>query len=134
MFTGMEPKILMVSPDGELCDGARSVFSQRGCVVLCAGTGLGGLNAARLAQPDLVVLDDELPDLDGSIVCDLLRAQLSTRRVPVIILVPTEKSMLCQDTSDANAPLFLPRTIALEVLSDRVVGRFGRASAVTWGA
>jgi PAS domain S-box-containing protein len=51
-----------------------------------AQDGLGGVKMATELQPDLVLLDMQLPDIDGHEVLRRLRAQSSTARIPVIAL------------------------------------------------
>lgn len=122
----MRPKVLLISQDAGLKERTRSCFSRRGCCVLCADTGMRGLNIARLSLPDVIVLDDELPDLDGFSVCGLLRTQVSTRHVPVIILLSPAKSKLCDGVSAPDAPQFLPRNLAPEALQKHVLYRLAR--------
>ena len=43
-----------------------------------------GLELARLAQPDLILLDVRLPGIDGFETCRLLKADARTREIPVI--------------------------------------------------
>jgi CheY-like chemotaxis protein len=50
-----------------------------------ADTGAEGLRLARSAQPDVVLLDIRLPDIDGFDVMDRLRADPSTSDIPVIV-------------------------------------------------
>jgi CheY-like chemotaxis protein len=51
-----------------------------------AGTGRKGIEAARAAPPDLILLDFNLPDLTGAQVCRELAGDPRTRNVPVIVL------------------------------------------------
>lgn len=51
-----------------------------------ATEGLTGFHRAQSQQPDLILLDVGLPDLDGMAVCRLLHAEAGTRRIPVIFL------------------------------------------------
>ncbi len=51
-----------------------------------AFNGRDGLNKAALLRPDLIVLDINMPDLDGFAVCRLLRQSADTRHTPVIFL------------------------------------------------
>lgn len=51
-----------------------------------AFNGRDGLMKAELLQPDLIVLDINMPDLDGFTVCRLLRQSEHTRHTPVIFL------------------------------------------------
>ena len=64
-----------------------------------AGTGREGLALIRSRHPDLVVLDLMMPEMDGFAVLDALRADESTRDIPVIvvtakILTPAERERL----------------------------------------
>ena len=51
-----------------------------------AEDGLSGVRLATELQPDLVLLDMQLPDIDGHEVLRRLRAQPNTARIPVIAL------------------------------------------------
>ncbi len=52
----------------------------------CAADGASGLSAARSLQPQLILLDMQLPDMDGYEVLRLLRADASTTALPCIAL------------------------------------------------
>src|SRR5688572_12363075 len=49
-----------------------------------AATGADALRLARAEQPDLVLLDINLPDLNGYEVCRRLKAEPATSRIPVL--------------------------------------------------
>jgi CheY-like chemotaxis protein len=55
-----------------------------GHVVSQAITGQQGLDLARAEHPDLIVLDVQLPDMDGYQILALLRADPAMSRVPVV--------------------------------------------------
>lgn len=50
-----------------------------------AGTGSEGLEAARKQRPRLIFLDLRMPNMDGFAVLDALKAEPSTREIPVVI-------------------------------------------------
>jgi CheY-like chemotaxis protein len=54
--------------------------------VLTASNGRDGLERARLAQPDAILLDVMMPDLDGPSTLAELRADPATRAIPVLFL------------------------------------------------
>ncbi len=56
------------------------------CVVLTAESGEAGIRRAIKDQPDTILLDIEMPGLDGFEVCRRLKADDSTRHIPVILL------------------------------------------------
>jgi CheY-like chemotaxis protein len=80
------PTILLVEDN----DMNRNMLSRRleknGYVVIMAVDGVQGLEMARSEAPDLVLMDLSLPAVDGWEVVRRLRAEDSTRRLPIIAL------------------------------------------------
>lgn len=58
--------------------------------VLTAVTGGEGQDLAISEAPDLIILDPELPDVDGFELCQRLRAHALTARVPIVIVTRRE--------------------------------------------
>ena len=54
--------------------------------VVTAQSGQEGLEMARRALPDTILLDIHMPDMDGYAVCRALKSDEATRRIPVIML------------------------------------------------
>jgi DNA-binding response OmpR family regulator len=63
----------------------QAVLEQGGLQVVWAQDGQAGLKVARQTQPDLIVLDVQLPDMNGFQVCQHLKSQTDTRHIPVIM-------------------------------------------------
>lgn len=53
---------------------------------LCATSGQAGLEIALAQQPDIILLDVMMPDVDGYEICARLKADASTRAIPVIFI------------------------------------------------
>jgi DNA-binding response OmpR family regulator len=64
----------------------RSVLEREGFEILEAGDGLDALETIERGGVDLVILDLEMPRLDGLGVLEELRAQMRTASLPVIVL------------------------------------------------
>lgn len=79
----MNELILVVDDEKEIVKLARDYLERSGFRVLSAGDGVTGLATARHEQPDLVVLDLKLPEMDGLDVCRILRQESD---VPIIML------------------------------------------------
>jgi DNA-binding response OmpR family regulator len=79
----MNRKILVVDDDKKIVELVSLYLRRDGYGVLAAYDGREALELARQKQPDLIVLDLLLPELDGKDVCRLLRAE---SRVPIIML------------------------------------------------
>ncbi len=75
--------ILVVEDEPQIARQARDYLVKSGFRVLIAGDGRAALEAARCERPDLVVLDLNLPGMDGLDVCRALRRASD---VPIIML------------------------------------------------
>ena len=68
-------KILIVEDEPDMVLGLKDNFEFEGYEVLTASDGATGLERARSAKPDLVILDIMLPKLSGLEVCKALRGE-----------------------------------------------------------
>lgn len=57
-----------------------------GWQVITAGSGSEGLTTAQVEQPDAILLDVMMPDMDGLTTFQKLQANSATRHIPVILL------------------------------------------------
>lgn len=78
--------ILVVEDEQDILALIEFNLRQAGYQVLTAEDGRRGLELARGKQPDLVVLDLMLPEMDGREVCRLLRQDEHTRHLPIVML------------------------------------------------
>ncbi|MBW3586386.1 MAG: response regulator [Cyanobacteria bacterium 0813] len=62
------------------------ILSRKGYKVEAASSGQLALDSVDLAQPDLILLDIMMPDMDGYEVCSRLKASDRTRGIPIIFL------------------------------------------------
>jgi DNA-binding response OmpR family regulator len=74
--------LLLIEDDPEIRRALIQALGERGHAVRTASTGMSGLHDAVSGDPDLVILDLGLPDMDGRTVLKMLR---SVSRVPVIV-------------------------------------------------
>ncbi len=84
----MPKKILVIEDERKIARWVRTYFEQDGFTVLLADDGPTGLSLAQAEQPDLIVLDLNLPGLDGLELCQRLRQQSNraVATVPIIML------------------------------------------------
>lgn len=79
-------RILLVEDHQEIWDFLSRRLRRRGYEVVIAEDGGTGLAKARSEAPDLLILDMNLPVMDGWTVAQTLRAEETTRRLPIIAL------------------------------------------------
>jgi CheY-like chemotaxis protein len=61
-------------------------LARYGLKLTIARDGISGLEAARTHRPDVVVLDVDLPDLDGYAVCHAIKSDPMIEHIPIIML------------------------------------------------
>ncbi len=86
-------RILCIEDEPEMIDLIRLVLGRRGFEVIGAAGGLAGIKAVREELPDLVLLDLMMPDMDGWEVYQQMRADESTRHIPVIVVTAKAQSI-----------------------------------------
>ncbi len=76
--------------------------------VLAAASGGEGLRVAMAAPPDVILLDAELPDMDGFEVCRRLRVDPLTEAIPVIVLTGKSQPQWPQNIAETSAVASVP--------------------------
>jgi two-component system phosphate regulon response regulator PhoB len=78
-------RVLLVEDEADIAEAMAYQLEKAGMSVKIAKTGEEGLELARRGV-DLVLLDLNLPDMDGLEVCRLIRRQTATAHIPIIIV------------------------------------------------
>jgi DNA-binding response OmpR family regulator len=71
----MKGKILLVDDEQTLTDALTYLLSKEGFQVICASSGASALQKTFQENPDLIILDIMLPEIDGYEVCRTIRAK-----------------------------------------------------------
>lgn len=79
-------RVVYIEDDPEMIDLVAMILSRRGFAVKGAHGGRNGLDMVMKDLPDLVLLDLMMPGMDGWEVYQQLKANESTREIPVIII------------------------------------------------
>jgi diguanylate cyclase (GGDEF)-like protein len=83
-------RVLLCEDDPQHADVVSMVLSERGLRVELAKDGQEGLERARASCPDLVLLDVQLPKVDGFTVAERLQRDARTRDIPILFLSACE--------------------------------------------
>jgi two-component system NtrC family sensor kinase len=78
--------LLVVDDEEPSRERLRSTFEDEGHRVLAAEDAPAALRLLHRERPDLILLDVEMPGVDGLSLCRLLRAQGSTKRLPIVVV------------------------------------------------
>ncbi len=80
----MKAKILLIEDNAENRYLVRFLLEQRGHEVIMAESGPLGLELAARVSPDLILLDIQLPGMDGHAVARALKSNPDLRHIPVV--------------------------------------------------
>lgn len=78
--------VLVVDDEADILELIKYNLEKDGHAVESASTGEAGLERARLLCPDAIILDLMLPGMDGLEVCRLLKRDVRTKDIPIIML------------------------------------------------
>jgi two-component system cell cycle response regulator DivK len=78
--------ILIVEDNPKNLKLLRDVLQFKGYIISAAETGEAGVALARAEQPALILMDVQLPGMDGREATQVLKADASTRHIPIIAL------------------------------------------------
>jgi two-component system response regulator VicR len=79
-------KVVYIEDEHEMIDLVQLILSRRNFEVIGASGGREGLDLVRKTSPDIILLDLMMPDMDGWDVYQQLKADESTKSIPVIII------------------------------------------------
>ncbi len=82
----MTKKILCIEDEPEMIDLIRVILGRKGFEVVGASGGVEGLRILKEIKPDLILLDLMMPDMDGWEVYQQMKAEESTKHIPVIVV------------------------------------------------
>ncbi|MES2129843.1 MAG: hybrid sensor histidine kinase/response regulator [Pseudomonadota bacterium] len=91
-----------------------------GFFVVIARSAVEGLMRAELAQPDLILLDVVMPDVDGFEACRRLKANLATRDIPVIFMTGVTDPKQKVTGFDAGGVDYITKPFQIEEVLARI--------------
>lgn len=101
----MATKRILIIDDSQLIQRVARMSLERmaGWEVLTASSGAEGLARAEAEQPNAILLDVMMPEMDGPTTLQKLRAKETTRHIPVVFLTAKEESADLHQLTDQGA-------------------------------
>ncbi|MBN1483235.1 MAG: response regulator [Chloroflexia bacterium] len=103
------PKILIVEDSPTQALRLRLVLEKMGLAVVVAQNGQEGLDMAGSERPDALVLDVNLPDINGFQVCERLKQDPTTDSIPVVMLTVKDRMDDTLTGLDVGADAYIPK-------------------------
>lgn len=119
-------RVLCVDDDTYLTDLLRYALSRDGYSVEVANTGADALRSVQAEPPDVVVLDVNLPDVNGFALCSQIR---KTMHLPVIMLTASSLDTDMVVGFQQGADDFVSKPFSMQVLSYRIRAVIRRSAA-----
>ncbi len=120
-------RILVVEDDIDIAKMLRIYFDSQGYEVLVANRGHDALEMCRTKLPNVVVLDIQLPDIDGYEICRILRSNTRTSYVPIIFLTQKDERSDKIAGLELGADDYITKPFDIEELKLRVEGAIRRS-------
>ncbi len=114
------PAALVVDDQPFFTTMLRTVLEPQGFRVFTANNGPDGLRLAKKNLPDIIVLDIEMPGMDGFTVCQKLREDVALKNIPVVILTSTSDPKLNEKAFKAGADITAMKSLSAERLVNMI--------------
>jgi two-component system cell cycle response regulator DivK len=120
--------VLVVEDDVESSRLMCELFTLRGFTPYQATTGAQALELAKMHRPGLILMDIQLPDMDGTAVLTALRKHEDTAEIPVVAVtafaMTGDRERFLSDGFDG----YLSKPISVSTLVDEMAALMGPAS------
>jgi DNA-binding response OmpR family regulator len=132
--SGRLTQVLVVEDEHDIAALIKHALERSGDMrVSIVGSGDAALRAVAEQQPDLIILDLNLPVLSGTEVCRILRGRPDTAQVPVIMLTARTTESDRVAGLDLGADDYVTKPFSLRELSARVRAVLRRRASATAG-
>lgn len=120
-------KVLIVDDDPGMREVLGSILATESVAVHTAEDGKDAVQKTLALKPDLILLDVNMPKLNGLTFCKAVRAGTETRNIPVIIVSSLTAKGRLEECMEAGADDFLGKPFAVAELLLRVRAMFKTA-------
>ena len=114
-----KPSILVVEDNVDIINYISEVLSDRYTVVP-AYNGAEGLEKARRLQPDMIISDIMMPEMDGIAMAKALKADEETSFIPLVVITAKTASEARVEAYEAGADSFISKPFSSTLLNSRI--------------
>ena len=112
-------RVLVIDDEPDVVRLISKVLSGRGHVVHTVRDGANALVRVNTERPDVILIDSDIPKIDGAEVCRQIKTNPVTRRIPVVMM--TASYIDLYDVGAEDGPdAFVVQPFARDVLGDAV--------------
>ena len=114
-------RILIIDQDATFIQTVSGYFNNIGIEVVSSGDGIEGYRMAKEVTPGIVILDTELPNLDGFQICRLLKGDDRYQHIPIVFVSSNDSKDFVVKSERALCDLFLRKPIVADQLTQEII-------------
>lgn len=118
--------ILIIDDDQNILILVAEYLESEGFTTIQATNGIEGLRQLEIHNPQLVILDVNMPELDGMQTCRMIRANEKFQNIPVLMLTARSDIQDMIEARRMGATDYLTKPFAPQALIQKVVRLLGR--------
>lgn len=107
----MKSKILIADDLNFFLEVQKKMLDQVDCTILTARSGLEALKTIKKEKPQLVLLDYEMPNMNGDKACEIIKNDPRFKDIPIIIISSMATVKVRKDCLDAGADYYMTKPI-----------------------
>ena len=116
----MKRKILLIEDEKDFITAATTLLEADGYEAVVANDGMEGLQKAKTAAFDLILLDLMMPKIDGYKVCRLLKFDKRYRATPIIMLTAKAQVQDRLTSEQCGADAYILKSQSPDVLLAKI--------------
>ncbi len=110
-------KVMIIDDSEEVLQGTRALLEQDGYDVIIQQSGIGATASIRANQPDLVLLDTDMPVLSGETLASIIQANTYTQRVPILFFSSNDENSLLKSVERCGVSGYIRKGNVAELRS-----------------
>ncbi|WP_204139144.1 diguanylate cyclase domain-containing protein [Halomicronema sp. CCY15110] len=114
------PKVLVVDDDEDACYLLQVALTTAGFQVITAENGRDTLAVLETERPDIILLDLNLPDIDGIALCRRIHDCYAALPPPILMITGTKDDRLVNEAFEAQVTDFITKPVNFTILKNRI--------------
>jgi two-component system, cell cycle response regulator DivK len=116
----MSKRVLMIEDHENNRRIMRDLLTSKGYDVIEALDGLDGVSAAKTFCPDLIIMDIQLPGIDGYEATRRIKADIETKKIPIIVVTSYALSGDDVKSFDAGCDAYMAKPFSPRELLSKI--------------
>ncbi len=116
----MANTILVVEDDPKSMTLTTDILKVSGFATLQASDGSRGVELAKTAHPDLILMDIMMPKMDGYTACHEIKADPATKKIPVVMLTAVGYMLNRKLAESVGAEGYVTKPVSRQALMDAI--------------